>query len=249
MTKFSVLPTSLLEKLFDLALVGACSDEHNQVCSEVALILDEKPSEVPYDEEIYQDFYRYGPLLDLKNMSRDEQGGFVDPQTAKAFEQYVHAMVRHEPGHLAVKDKASGFFRAMGEVSATLKPKAETTEAFERAFDLLTRLDPAMPLSQVMVWLREFLSGSQDAVVALSAAEGEWVSVEDGLPPESSIMLVTNTAWPHSIQRGEPAPMKVGYLELGQWKLFGASWKPTHWRLPPPPAVEIKALQAAGAVH
>lgn len=238
MTKLSVLPTELVEKLLDMALMSACTDADNQVCSEVSMLLDAKPSEVTYEEGVYADFYLYSPLLQVHDLTRDESGAFVNPHTAYAFQTYCDMMVMAGQELLAVKDSPNEFFRAMGETLAALKPAPETAQGFERAFDLLTRLDPSMPLSQVMVWLREFLSGSRDADIALTAAEGRWIPVSAGLPPKNVFLIASDAEWEHSKRRGEAAPMKIGYLEReGKWKLFGASWTPTHWMLMPPPVV------------
>lgn len=237
MSKLSVIPTDLLEQLFELGVMGAVSSKDHQVLNQLALLLDEKPSEPEYEEELYQRFSMFAPLMDLTDMSRDERGRFTHPRTVTAFRHYCDMMVRAGQDALAVSDKANGFFRAMGEVHAKLKPQPETERGFERAFDLLARLDPSMSLAQVMVWLREFLSGSQDALVGLTAAEGEWIPVDAGAPPEDAMVLVTCATWEPSISRREPPPIKAGYFENGVAKIFGASWTPSHWRLMPPPVM------------
>lgn len=242
MSKLSVIETELLEQLFEVAAMGAVSDRDRHVVNQVAMILDAKPSAPEFEEKEYARFAITAPLLNLTDMSRDEQGRFIDPRTAKAFEQYTDMSVRTGQDGLAVRDKANGFFRAVGTISAELEPQPDTERAFERAFDLLTRLDPSMPLAQVMVWLREFLSGSQDAALALTAAEGRWIPVDAGIPPEDALVLVSCTDWAPSIQRDEPAPIKVGYFENGKAKIFGASWTPTHWQLMPPPVAVFHAV-------
>ena len=235
MAKLSVIPTDLLEKLFELGVMGAVSSQDHHVLNQLVTLLDAKPSEPEYEEEHYQRFSICAPILNLTDMSRDDAGRFTHPRTIDAFKHYTDMMVRVGQDGLAMADKANSFFRGVGEVSARLEPQPETERGFERAFDLLTRLDPSMPLAQVMVWLREFLSGTQDAAVALTAAEGAWIPVEAGAPPEDAMVLVTCADWEPSIQRGEPAPIKAGYFENGVAKIFGASWKPTHWCLMPPP--------------
>jgi hypothetical protein len=239
MTEFSVLPSALSNRLVALALSAATSQEDLVLCAEAAMLLDAKPAVIPMDDPIHQDFALYAPLLELSDMSFDGQGRYVDARTQKAFEQYCEMKIRNEAGPLATKDKANGFFKGVGEVYSTLKPAPETLAGFERVFDLLTRLDPSMPLSQVMVWLREFISGTRDAQVALTAAEGRWVPIAEGLPPEDAFMLLTDANWPHAQKRGEPAPIKVGYREKDAWKIFGGSWTPTHFMLLPPPAVPV----------
>lgn len=239
MTELFVMPRVMADKLFSLAVASAVLPEDQVLCAEAALLLDTQPSVIPMDDPIHQGFALYAPLLELSDMSFGADGRYVDARAQHAFEIYCDGMVRNESGPLAVKDKANGFFRGAGELSSTLNPAPETLAGFERVFDLLTRLDPSMPLSQVMVWLREFLSGSRDAEVALTAAEGRWVSIKDGLPPEDAFMLLTNAEWPHAKQRHEPAPIKVGYREGDAWKIFGGSWTPTHFMLLPPPAVSL----------
>lgn len=243
MAKLSVIPTDLINKLLDLALLSACSERDNQVCSEVAMLLDETPAEVVYDEQVYEMFTVCAPLLDLTDFSRDEKGVFTHPYTLEAFNRYAGMMVRHGQDALALKDMPNDFFHAMGAPYASFKPKAETVLGFERAFDLLTRLDGSMPLSQVMVWFREFLSGSMDAAVGLVAAEGEWIAVDSGRPPEGVFVLCTMDDWEPAILSAQPAPIKIGYFENGVAKLFGASWTPTHWRLLPPSLFVHSKLQ------
>lgn len=243
MSKLSVIPTDLLEQLFELALLSAVSPRDFAACDQAALLLDNKPSEPQYDEEIYQRFSICAPILNLTDMSRDEQGRFKDPRTRDAFAQYAGMMVRHGQDPLAQRDKANGFFRALGEASARLTVQPDAERAFERAFDLLARLDQTMPLAQVLVWLREFLGGSQNAVLAMSAAEGGWIQVEAGKPPEDVMVLVS------TIDRGSHAPIKVGYYENGEAKIFGGSWTPTHWRLLPPPVVVGPIAVQADAVE
>jgi hypothetical protein len=237
MTEFSVMPSALTNKLLTLAMSAAVTPEDQVLCAEAAMLLDTQPSVIPMDDPIHQDFALYAPLLELSDLSLGEDGRYVDTRAQEAFVLYCDGMRRNEAGPLASKDRANGFFRSAGELSAALNPVPETLAGFERVFDLLTRLDPSMPLSQVMVWLREFLSGSRDAEVALTAAEGRWVAIKDGLPPEGAFMLLTDAEWPHAKMRHEPAPIKVGYLEAGAWKIFGGSWTPTHFMLLPPPAV------------
>lgn len=237
MSKLSVIPTDLLEQLFEIGVMGAVSSKDHNVLNQVALLLDAKPSEPEYEDEVYQRFAMFAPLMELTDMGRDEQGRFTHPRTIAAFKQYCAMIVGAGQDALAVTDKGNGFFRAMGKVNASLQSQPETERGFERAFDLLSRLDPSMPLAQVMVWLREFLSGTQDAAIALTAAEGRWIPVGAGAPPEDAIVLVTCTEWVPSMRRGEPAPIKAGYFEAGAAKIFGASWTPTHWMLMPPPPV------------
>jgi hypothetical protein len=239
MTEFSVLPSAMTNRLVALALSSATSQEDQVLCAEAAMLLDVQPSVIAVDDPIHQAFVLYAPLLELSDMSLDAQGRYVDARAQKAFERYCEMLRLNEAGPLAAKDKANGFFKGVGEVYSTLQPAPETLAAFERVFDLLTRLDPSMPLSQVMVWLREFLSGTRDAQIALTAAEGRWVPITEGLPPEDAFMLLTKTDWPHAQMPGKPAPIKVGYREKESWKIFGGSWTPTHFMLLPPPAVPV----------
>lgn len=235
MSKLSVIDTDLLEQLFEIAVIGAVSERDKNAVNRVAMLLDAKPSEPEFDEQEYVRFAAMAPLLNLTDMSRDENGRFVNARTAEAFRHYTDMSVRAGQDALAVRDKANGFFSAAVDIKSKLEPQPEAERAFERAYDLLTRLDPSMPLAQVMIWLQEFLSGSQDAALALVAAEGGWIPVSAGRPPEDAMVLVTCSEWEASILRGEPAPIKVGYFEKGKAKIFGASWTPTHWCLLPPP--------------
>ena len=67
----------------------------------------------------------------------------------------------------------------------------------------------------------------------------QWQPVKDA--PKDRMVLVCDVNWPAALQRDTPPPIKVGYLDAstGAWKIFGASWHPTHFMpLPSPPTKE-----------
>jgi len=67
----------------------------------------------------------------------------------------------------------------------------------------------------------------------------QWQPIDTA--PNQEMVLVCDVNWPASLQRDQPPPIKVGYLDasMGTWKIFGASWRPTHWQpLPSPPTTE-----------
>jgi len=82
---------------------------------------------------------------------------------------------------------------------------------------------------------------SEDIARAILAERerSQWQPVKDA--PKDRMVLVCDVNWPAALQRDTPPPIKVGYLDAstGAWKIFGASWHPTHFMpLPSPPTKE-----------
>jgi len=68
--------------------------------------------------------------------------------------------------------------------------------------------------------------------------DNDWQPIETA--PREQMVLVVDVNWPAALQRDQTPPIKVGYLDgsTGTWRIFGASWTPTHWKpVPKPPVV------------
>lgn len=59
----------------------------------------------------------------------------------------------------------------------------------------------------------------------------DWKKLSEEPVDEDVMVLFTIEDWPPAKSRGEQTPVKVGYLNSdGEYVIFGASWKPTHWQ-------------------
>ena len=70
----------------------------------------------------------------------------------------------------------------------------------------------------------------------------------DSAPKDRNLLLACDD-FAQSIYLGKPVPMKVGgwHEDDGNWRVFGASWRPTHWRdLPEPPQVRAEIRNLGG---
>lgn len=84
------------------------------------------------------------------------------------------------------------------------------------------------------------------ATVRAEALEARLAEVEKALEPgwqdissapKDALVLLSCDNWESSLRSGLEPPVKVGGYWAARWNVFGASWKPTHWRpLPSPPA-------------
>lgn len=47
--------------------------------------------------------------------------------------------------------------------------------------------------------------------------------------PDQTMLLFACSDWAHTTELGKPVPVKTGYRNGREYRLWGASWKPTHW--------------------
>ena len=65
--------------------------------------------------------------------------------------------------------------------------------------------------------------------------------------PDQTLLFFACADWAHSVQLGKPVPTQSGYRNGSEYRIFGASWAPTHWCYQPaPPPV---AMAEAAEVH
>jgi hypothetical protein len=58
-----------------------------------------------------------------------------------------------------------------------------------------------------------------------------WYEIAEVPAPKEQMLTLACATWPTG-----QVPIKTGYLtEHGTWKIFGASWTPTHWMYQPDP--------------
>jgi hypothetical protein len=55
-----------------------------------------------------------------------------------------------------------------------------------------------------------------------------WRLISETCPAET-MLLFACADWAHSVELGKPVPVKTGYRGEDGLRIFGASWRPTHW--------------------
>ena len=71
-----------------------------------------------------------------------------------------------------------------------------------------------------------------------------WRPLEETCPNQIHLLFAC-ADWAHSTELGKPIPVKTGYRNGQEYRLWGASWKPTHWCYQPVgPQMQIKPVVA-----